>query len=58
MKAQLTAAKLDAIVLDAAPAKYGAIVDADETTTTAIYFFESGDVARVNKLTGAVKFVR
>jgi hypothetical protein len=50
----LTSDQLDAIVLSACTSEHGAIEDAETTETEVRYFFESGAVGVVNRISGTV----
>jgi hypothetical protein len=52
---KLTTSQTDEIILHAATPEDGAIEDCEETTSAVKYFFESGAVGIVSRVTGAVE---
>jgi hypothetical protein len=52
---RLTTNQTDEIILNAATLEDGAIEDVEETTSAVKYFFESGAVGIVCRVTGAVE---
>jgi hypothetical protein len=52
---KLTTNQTDEIILNAATPADGAIEDCEETTNAVKYFFESGAVGTVSRVTGAVE---
>jgi hypothetical protein len=55
---RLTIAQTDELILNAATLEDGAIEDCEETTDAVKYFFESGAVGTVSRVTAAVEITK
>jgi hypothetical protein len=58
MTTQLTTDQTDAIINKASTPEDGAIEDAEVTETVVTYFFESGSIGTVDRVTGQVSIQR